>query len=397
MSKQLRPGDRYADFEILEVTRKYAASWVYKARSPSRPQPVSVRISLEPVREQDTARRALREISVLEELTNRHVVKAFDQGMGPDDHWYIVLEALEGAQLDHWHDFDRPMSASQAATLIHQACLGLAEVHARGVVHRDLTPAKLWVEPDGNLKIIDFASARGFGENALAGDNVTTAHVVVGTPQYTAPEQAFSPTLNPAADVYSLGVILYELLSGRCPFWADRPRSRVVRDFEDEPVEWMNAHMRKPIVPLDASHMPAKLAELVARCLSKQPEQRPKHAGELANELGWILHHELGAAKVATLRVTDPSGAVQYRMVPPGAHRVGFGPGVDLRLRSEGNDDPWGLLEWGGPPNLADLRVLDNGRVPTINGKPVESRASIAAADVVDVGGFKLQLSYPRG
>ncbi|MFV8756511.1 serine/threonine protein kinase [Nannocystaceae bacterium ST9] len=396
MAKQLRPGDRYGNFEILSVLRKYAASWTYQCRTPAFPHPVAVRISLEPVKAEETARRALREISVLEELTNRHVIKVFDQGMGPDEHWYIVLEALEGAQLDHWHDFDRPMPPAQAVSLIHQACLGLAEVHARGVVHRDLTPGKLWIEPDGNLKIIDFASARGFGENALAGDNVTTQHVLVGTPQYAPPEQVYSPTLSTAADVYSLAVILYELLSGRCPFWADRPRSKVVRDFEDDPIEWMNAHVKKPIVPLDATQMPAKLVELVARCLAKQPEQRPKDAGELANELGWILHHELGSTKVATLRVTDPSGGVQYRLVPPGAHRIGFGHGVDIRLRTEGADEPWALLEWGGPPNPAELRVLDNGRIPTVNGKPVEPRAAVGANDLIELGGFKLQLTYPR-
>jgi serine/threonine protein kinase len=396
MAKQLKPGDRYGNFEILRVVRKYAASWVYECRTPAYPHLVAVRISLEPVKAEETARRALREISVLEELTNHHVAKVFDQGMGPDEHWFIVLEALEGAQLDHWHDFDRPMTPVQAVSLIHQACLGLAEVHARGVVHRDLTPAKLWIEPDGNLKIVDFASARGFGENALAGDNVTTQHVLVGTPQYAPPEQVYSPTLSTAADVYSLAVILYELLSGRCPFWADRPRSRVVREFEDDPIEWMNAHVKKPIVPLDATTMPAKLVELIARCLAKQPEQRPKDAGELANELGWILHHELGSAKVATLRVTDATGGVQYRMVPPGAHRIGFGPGLDIRLRSEGTDEPWALLEWSGPPSPAELRVLDAHRSLTVGGRPVDPRAAIGPNDVIELAGFKLQLTYPR-
>ncbi len=400
MAKQLKPGDRYEKFEILGVTRKYDASWVYRCKAEGYAHPVAVRISLDPVKAEETARRALREIAVLEELTNRHVVRTFDSGMGSDDHWYIVMEALEGAQLDHWHDFDRPMPAAQAVSLIHQACLGLAEVHTRGVVHRDLTPSKLWIEPDGNLKITDFASARGFGEHALAGDNVTTQHVLVGTPQYAPPEQAYSTTLSPASDVYSLAVTLYELLSGHCPFWPDRPRSQVVRAFADDPLEWMTAHVKKPVIPLSqheaCKNLPAKLVELVDRCLAKKPEQRPKDAGELANELGWVLHHELGSAKVATLRVTDPSGAVQYRMVPPGAHRVGFGAGLDIRLRLEGTDEAWALLEWSGPPHAAELRVLEAGRKLTINGSPIDPRAPIQPSDVVDIGGFKLQLTYPR-
>lgn len=395
MSLQLKPGDKYEKFEVLAVVRKYDASWVYRCRAAGYEGVVGVRISLDPVSDETVARRALRELEVLGELTNAHVVKMFDSGMGADERWYMVMEALDGAQLDHWHDFDRPMPPAQAVGLIHQACLGLAEVHARGVVHRDLKPANLWIEPDGNLKIVDFASARGFGANAVAGDNVTTQHVLVGTPQYAPPEQVYSSTLTTASDVYSLGVILYELLSGRCPFWADRPRSEIVRTLSDDPVEWMNAHVKKPIVSL-RGQVPENLADLLETCLAKKPEERPKDAGVLANSLGWVLHHELGQAPVATLRVIDPSGAVAYRMVPPGAHRVGFGSGLDIRLRLDGNDEAWALLEWEGPSRQAELRVLDPGRPVTLNGQPISPRAAIGAGDQIGLGGFTMNLTYPR-
>ncbi|KIG14788.1 Serine/threonine-protein kinase PknA [Enhygromyxa salina] len=400
MVLQLNPGDRYEKFEILSVARKYDGSWVYRCNAAGFEHPVAVRISLDPVQAEETARRALREITVLEELTNNHVIRVFDSGMGSNDHWYIVLEALEGARLDHWHDFDRPMSAPQAVGLIHQACLGLAEVHARGVVHRDLKPENLWVEPTGNLKITDFASARGFGAQALAGDNVTTQHVLVGTPQYAPPEQVYSSTLTTASDVYSLGVILYELLSGHCPFWADRTRAEIVKSLADDPVEWMNAHVKRPIIPLrqheHCKDVPENLADLLETCLAKKPEERPKDAGVLANSLGWVLHHELGQMPVATLLVTDPGGGVAYRMVPPGAHRLGFGPGMDIRLRAEGDDVAWALLEWAGPPNQAEIRVLDPGRVVTINDQPISPRAAIKPGDQIALGGFGLRLTYPR-
>jgi len=400
MALQLKPGDKYEKFEILSVARKYDASWVYRCRAEGYDHEVGVRISLDAVQNDDEARRALRELTVLEELTNTHVIKVFDTGMGADDRWFMVLEALEGAQLDHWHDFDRSMPAAQAVGLIHQACLGLAEVQARGVVHRDLKPSNLWVEPNGNLKIIDFASARGFGAHALAGDNVTTQHVLVGTPQYAPPEQVYSSTLTTASDVYSLGVILYELLSGHCPFWVDRPRSVIVRALADDPVEWMNAHVKKPIVPLrehaSCKDVPENLADLLETCLAKKPDERPKDASVLANSLGWVLHHELGQSPVATLRVTDPSGAVAYRMVPPGAHRIGFGTGLDIRLRVEGNDEAWALLEWEGPARQAELRVLDPARVVTLNGQAIAQRAAVGAGDELALGGFKLNLTYPR-
>jgi serine/threonine-protein kinase len=395
MSLQLKPGDKYEKFEVLGVARKYDASWVYRCKAPGYDGIVGVRISLDPVQDENAARRALRELEVLGQLTNTHVVKMFDSGMGADDRWYMVLEALDGAQLDHWHDFDRSMAPAQAVGLIHQACLGLAEVHAHGVVHRDLKPANLWVEPDGNLKIGDFASARGFGANAVAGDNVTTQHVLVGTPQYAPPEQVYSSTLTTASDVYSLGVILYELLSGCCPFWADRPRSEIVRSLADDPIEWMNAHVKKPVISL-RDRVPENLADLLETCLAKKPEERPKDAGVLANSLGWVLHHELGQAPVATLRVVDPSGGVAYRMVPPGAHRIGFGKGLDIRLRTDGNDDAWALLEWAGPSRQAELRVLDASRPVTLNGQLISPRAAISAGDQIGLGGFSLSLTYPR-
>ncbi len=309
MTLQLGPGDKYEKFEVLELVRKYDASWVWRCKAADRDGVVAVRISLDPVQDETAARRALRELEVLGELTNAHVIRMFDSGLGADERWYMVFEDLEGAQLDHWHDFDRPMAPAQAVSLVHQACLGLAEVHARGVVHRDLNPANLWIEPDGNLKITDFASARGFGEHAVAGDNVTTQHVLVGTPQYAPPEQLYSSTLTTGSDVYSLGVILYELLSGRCPFWAENSRSEIIRILADDPVGWMNAHVKKPVVSL-REQVPGDLADLLESCLAKKAEERPKDAGVLANSLGWVLHHELGQSPVATLRVVDPSGAV---------------------------------------------------------------------------------------
>jgi serine/threonine protein kinase len=395
MTLQLAPGDKYEKFEVLEVARKYDASWVWRCKAEGYDRVVAARISLDPVQDGAAARRALRELEVLGELTNAHVIKMFDSGMGSDDRWYMVLEDLQGAQLDHWHDFDRPMPPAQAVSLIHQACLGLAEVHARGVVHRDLKPANLWVEPDGNLKIIDFASARGFGAHAVAGDNVTTHHVLVGTPQYAPPEQLYSSTLTTASDVYSLGVILYELLSGRSPFWAENSRSEIMRILADDPVGWMNAHVKKPVASL-REQVPGDLADLLETCLAKQPEARPKDAGVLANSLGWVLHHELGQSPVATLRVMDSNGAVAYRMVPPGAHRVGFGSGVDIRLRPDGDDEALALLEWSGPSHPAELRVLDDARPVTLNGQPISARTSIGAGDQIGLGGFTLNLTYPR-
>jgi len=397
MALALSSGDKYGDFEIQRKLRETSRFQVYEAvRNGER---VQLKISTDPVSSEDAARRALRELAVLGELTNAHVQKLLDSGLGHDEHWFLVLETLDGAQLNRWHDFDRPLDVPTVISIVHQACLGIAELHAKGVVHRDLKPASLWIEPDGNVKLLDFSNARSWDAQSDTGDSVTTTHGIAGSPQYAAPEAAMSTELTPAADVYAIGQICYELLTGKVPFWPDKARSKVLKQLEDEPVEWMMAHARKPVAPMSQlglpHEVPAKLEALVAKMLAKAPADRPESAGVVANELGWIMHHVVAAAPVATVLATEPNGAVQYHLLTPGSHRVGFGPGCEIALRKDGDDQPAALLEWRGGEARAELRAMNDAKVMR-NGEGVTSRVEIAAGDAVVVEGFILKVTYPK-
>lgn len=398
MPLELAIGDTHDDFEILQVLRKYPHAWVYKVRAPGHAEPVALKLSLEPVGSEEAARRALREVAVLQSLTNAHVIRVHGSGLTSTEHWYILMEHLAGAQLNHWHDFDRPLPAADAVSFVHQACLGLAELHAVGIVHRDLKPERLWITPDGTVKLLDFSSARSWDAGA-AGDNVTVGVQVAGSPEYSAPEQAFGLELNPAADVYSLAVMLYEMLTGKSPLFPALKWGEARAKHADDPGGWMRAHAKVPPTPLQqhavAAELPPKLADVLARALAKDPKARPATAAELANELGWILHHDLGAAQAGIVRISPAEGRPRYALVLPGSHRVGTGAQVELRLGDDASEQVLAVIEWTGAPKLAELLAHAPG--VTLDGQTVTERVAIPAGSTMQVGGVELALSYPKG
>lgn len=398
MAAELRVGDTWNGFELTALLRTYPHAKVFRVKAPDHPGPVDLKVAVDPVESEEDARRVLREVAVLQTLSNRHVVKVHGSGLGEDERWFIVMESLEGAQLNHWHDFDRPLPAADAVGFIHQACLGMAELHSVGIVHRDLKPERLWVEPDRTLKIMDFSSARSWSGGAT-GDNVTQGLRVVGSPQYAAPEQVFNPELSPAADVYTLGVIAYEMLTGHSPFFPERPCSVVRRDMADDPAEWLRSHASAPVTPLvehpEGTLLPPKLVELIHRCLSKAPEDRPAEASALANELGWILHHDLGAAQAAVLRVVQGDARPRYHLMLPGSHRIGLNAEGELVLGESGTSEPIAVLEWAGAPKTAE--VVASGSDVSLNDQPLAERSPLAGDDRLRIGDIEIGLRYPPG
>jgi serine/threonine protein kinase len=395
----LEPGDVYEGFVIHRVLGAGTFAWVYEARHASWVQPVALKLSRAPVDSEETALRALREIRILGTLTNPHVVHIFDHGLGADERWYMVMELLEGAELSNVHDFDRPMAAARAARVIQQACLGLDEAHREGIVHRDIKPDNLWISSDGSVKVLDFGLARAWDNASTIGANATTGHMLIGTPHYAQPEQVKTGKLTPASDVYSLGVVLYELLVGRTPLFPDQPVSEVRDALMEEPLKWLVAHVKSPLVPLDrypeGKRLPKRLVELVASTLAKDPAQRPATAGVLANRLAWIMHHDLGQTMGAVLRVMYPSGAEQRHLVLPGVQRVGVGVGTDIKLANDESTTIYALLEWAGAPYEAELRPLVNDGSVRVDGRAVEQRVRLVPGARVEMGVFRLELRYP--
>jgi eukaryotic-like serine/threonine-protein kinase len=232
---------------------------VYLGRDGQLERRVAVKLLAASVgRDDELRRRFARESRLAARLSHPNVVAVFDAGEDAGRP-YIVMEYVEGETLANVLRRRGALPAEEAAEIAGQVAAGLAHAHAQGLVHRDVKPQNLLVSGDGRVKIADFGVARSDDLSQL-----TQAGTVLGTAAYLSPEQAASSEVGPAADVYSLGVVLYELLTGRTPYRFDS-----LADL---------AAPRKPPPP------PPALADVVARCLAADPSERPS-AAEVEREL----------------------------------------------------------------------------------------------------------------
>ena len=244
---------------------------VYLARDEQLDRAVAVKLLAENLADDATFRkRFLREARLAARLSHPNVVNIYDAGETEDGRPYIVMEHVEGPTLADLMRERGRLSAAEAVGLAVQACRGLAHAHAAGLVHRDVKPQNLLLGPDGTLKVADFGIARAAETTAL-----TQAGTVLGTAAYLSPEQATGEEVSPAADVYSLGAVLYELLTGRLPY-----------EF-DSLVDLVEKQARGSITPVSelSPEVPQHVEDAVMRSLARNPAYRPASAEALAREL----------------------------------------------------------------------------------------------------------------
>ena len=225
----------------------------------------------------DTAARFAREARAAAKLRSEHVAKVLDVGALPDGAPFIVMEYLEGEDLDHVFRRSGPQPIEATVGYILEACEAVAESHALGIVHRDLKPANLFLatSPHGasTVKVLDFGISKStMGETA----SLTKTSAIMGSPLYMSPEQLTSAkSVDARSDIWALGVVLYQLLSGRMPFEADTMPELVA------------LILQRPVDPLRAfrSDIPPGLESVIAHCLEKELPRRFTDIGELAEAL----------------------------------------------------------------------------------------------------------------
>jgi eukaryotic-like serine/threonine-protein kinase len=261
------PAERYRRREVLGHG---GMATVQLAQDTELDRPVALKLLADNLAaNEEFKERFLREARLAARLSHPNIVAVYDVGE-EDGRPFIVMEYVEGEPLSDLLEARGRLEPEEARSLALQACAGLAVAHDAGLVHRDIKPQNLLVTPGGTLKIADFGIAR-----SLDGTRLTQAGTVLGTAGYLAPEQAAGEDVTAAGDVYSLGAVLYELLTGRPPYDADSLAELFVKQRDGAIV---------PVREL-APKVPAKLEDAVMRALARMPEYRPDSAAAFADEL----------------------------------------------------------------------------------------------------------------
>lgn len=263
-------------FEILAVLGAGGMGVVYKARDRELDDLVALKmLKKELLGDRANLDRLKAEIKLARRITHPNVLRTHDFGE-IDGLPYISMEYVRGVTLRYLLDQTHRLPWSAGLRLAKQLCAGLGAAHAQGVMHRDIKPENLILEPTGNAKLMDFGIARPIKRPATGIEaGQTEAGFIVGTPLYLSPEQLEGQEVDARADIYSTGVVLYEIFSGELPFNAPSA------------VEIMLKHLREP-APSPRVHwpeIPPKLEAIILRCLEKDPEARYRTVEELLKDL----------------------------------------------------------------------------------------------------------------
>jgi serine/threonine protein kinase len=270
----LLPGTAFAErYTIVRVVGRGGMGIVYKARDRELSEDVAIKLMRADVLSDDpsVAERFRSEIRLARRISHTNVVRTHDFGSWQGTS-YVTMEYVEGMTVRDLLDLRGRLSPGATLGIARQLAESLAVAHEQGVIHRDIKPQNLLLDAGGTLKVMDF----GIATLADRSQGVTQAGMLVGTPAYMSPEQLMAEPLDGRSDLYAMGVVLYECLTGALPHEAANPIALIAKVLHGTPLP---PHERNPEVPL-------ALSSLVLRLIAKEPASRPESAAELAGLLG---------------------------------------------------------------------------------------------------------------
>jgi WD40 repeat protein/serine/threonine protein kinase len=281
-------------YALAERIGKGGMGSVYRAVQPNVEREVAIKIILPAyANHPDFVRRFEAEAQLVARLEHPHIVPLYDYWREPGVA-YLIMRLLRGGNLQNMLA-QGPLPLETAAHIFGQTCSALNAAHRIGVIHRDLKPANVLLDEDNNAYLADFGIAKNISNPDL--ENLTQADQLVGTPQYMSPEQFYSPTISPQSDIYCLGILLYEMLSGALPFAGPTP------------LDLIQQHMNNPTPPLSARRtgLPKQLDQVLARATAKRPEDRYEDALTFFKEFQQAVGGALDMQSVTMYRPEDDS------------------------------------------------------------------------------------------
>ena len=257
-------------YNIVERIGRGGMGYVYKAVDPILKRDIALKCMLKDITDDpDLRTRFMREAQSAGGLRHPNIVTIYDLGEDENGCPYIAMEFLTGTDLEHIIKGKIDLQLTKKLDIILQTCRGLGYAHSKGIVHRDIKPANIRLLDNGEIKIMDFGIAR------IAASHFTRTGMIMGTPHYMCPEQIRGEKVDGRADIFSLGVVLYELLVFRKPYPGDNPTSVLFKIIHSEP---------EPLV--DAKFTPPEgLEQVIFRALAKKPEQRYQTCEEFYSDL----------------------------------------------------------------------------------------------------------------
>jgi serine/threonine-protein kinase len=270
-AKELDSGTVFAGrYQVIEELGRGGMGHVYRVLDKKLGEEVALKvIKPEVASDEKTIQRFRNELKTARKIGHPNVTRMYDLGEDEGTH-YITMEYVRGEDLKSFIRRSGRLTVDKAITIAGQVCEGLAEAHRQGVVHRDLKPQNVMIDRDGNARIMDFGIAR-----LLTGKGITGAGTFIGTPEYMSPEQVEGRDIDQRSDIYSLGIVLYEMLTGRRPFEGATALDVAVKQKSETPPD------PKQFNP----QISDELDRVILRCLGKKRESRYQSALELISDL----------------------------------------------------------------------------------------------------------------
>jgi len=299
--KGLFRGKTFADrYEVIEELGEGGMGKVYRVEDKKIKEEVALKlIKPEIAADKRTIERFSNELKFSRRIAHRNVCKMYDLGEEEGTH-YITMEYVPGEDLRGSIRRFGQLPIGKSISIAKQICEGLAEAHRLGVVHRDLKSSNIMIDKEGNVRIMDFGLAR-----SLEAKGITRAGTMIGTPEYMSPEQVEGKETDQRSDIYSLGVILYEMATGRVPFEGETLLSIVMKHKSEAPKNPKEVN----------AQIPEGLSQLILKCMEKDKEKRYQDAKELISELTKIEKGISTAERVIPERklITPKEITVKFR------------------------------------------------------------------------------------